>query len=190
MKKNFALFHGTLSPNQRVDNYFWMPWLMNGLHKQGHIAWMPELPDGENPERERWLRCVLDTCPFEYDEQTTIVTHSAGGPLALSLLEKLTNPVGRVIMVAGFWRSLPNNVAQAVLQERYNWNAIRANCKQFFIVNSDNDPWGCNDEQGREMLKYLGGGTLIVPSGAGHMGSISHGQPYCEFPLITQLATM
>jgi len=37
------------------------------------------------------------------------------------------------------------------------------------FINSVNDPWGCNDKQGRKMFDNLGG-TLVV-NNDGHMGS-------------------
>lgn len=53
-------------------------------------------------------------------------------------------------------------------------------------VKSDNDPWSCDDKQGKRMFDKLGG-TLIVRHDEGHMGSDSFNQPYKEFPLIIKL---
>lgn len=56
----------------------------------------------------------------------------------------------------------------------------------FVLINSDNDPWGCDDKAGRELFDHLGG-DLIIRHGAGHMGSTKFSQPYTSFPLISHL---
>lgn len=188
MKKKFILLHGTLAPGQKVNDYFWMPGIARELKARGNTVWMPNLPNGEQPRLARWLSFVNNRCPFVIDEDTVIVSHSAGGPLVLALLEQSVLRAGRVIMVAGFWRKLPNDVAGAMLRKSYDWESIKAHCQEFFFINSDNDPWGCDSVQGREMRRRLGG-ELIVLRGEGHMGSITYEQPYLSFPLVLKLAT-
>lgn len=56
---------------------------------------------------------------------------------------------------------------------------------EIIFINSDNDPWGCDDKQGRKMFDKLGG-TLIIRHD-GHMGSEKFNQPYREFPLVVKL---
>lgn len=58
--------------------------------------------------------------------------------------------------------------------------------KDLIFINSDNDPWGCNDKEGLYMWKHLGG-TLILREGEGHMGSDSFHQPYIRFELLEKL---
>lgn len=73
-----------------------------------------------------------------------------------------------------------------ILQEKYNWDKIKKNVKDLIIINSSDDPWGCNTKEGLEIFKHLGG-TLIVRDGEGHMGSDSFNQPYTKFPLLEKL---
>ena len=54
------------------------------------------------------------------------------------------------------------------------------------LINSDNDPWGCDDKAGKFIFDNLGG-TLIIRHGEGHMGSNTFNQPYREFPLLLEL---
>jgi uncharacterized protein len=51
------------------------------------------------------------------------------------------------------------------------------------IINSIDDPWGCNDQQGIFMFEKLDG-DLIIRSDQGHMGSNKFNQPYKIFPLL------
>ncbi|MEK7097066.1 MAG: alpha/beta hydrolase, partial [Patescibacteria group bacterium] len=71
-------------------------------------------------------------------------------------------------------------------QKKYNWKKIKKNASNFIFINSDNDPWSCDEKQGFYMFKKLGG-TLIIREGEGHMGSNSFNQPYKTFPLLEKL---
>jgi len=79
--------------------------------------------------------------------------------------------------------------AQPILQEKYDWEKIRQNVQDIIFINSDNDPWGCDDKEGYHMFKNLGG-TLIIRHGEGHMGSDKFNQPYKEFPLLERLLSL
>ncbi len=178
--KQATLFHSTgASPKD-----FWFPWLGRELESRGYDVWAPELPDTDKPDLRNWLPAALER---EYDNESVLVGHSAGGPLILALLEQLASPVKQSILVAGFARLLPEfRGADAILQDSYRWERIRANAGDLIFINSDNDPFGCDDTAGRYMLDNLGG-TLIIPSGHGHMGSGDQNQPYKEFPLVLKL---
>ncbi len=76
--------------------------------------------------------------------------------------------------------------AEPILQKKYDWNKIRENVKDIIFINSDNDPWGCDDKEGYYMFKNIGG-TLVIRHGEGHMGSDKFNQPYKEFPLLESL---
>lgn len=127
------------------------------------------------------------------DKESVLIGHSAGCPLILSILENINIHINKVILVAGFARQTkftpPKGQKiekQLILQDKYNWNKIKRNVKNLIFINSDNDPWGCNDKEGMYMWKYLGG-TLILREGEGHMGSDSFNQPYKKFPLLEKL---
>jgi predicted alpha/beta hydrolase family esterase len=122
-----------------------------------------------------------------YDKDTVLIGHSAGAPLILSVLENITTPVRLAILVAGYARPKGEKMEEEkILQDSYNWSKIMKNCREFVFINSDNDPWGCNDVEGRHMFDHLGG-TQIIKHGEGHMGSDTFKQPYKEFPLLVKL---
>lgn len=72
------------------------------------------------------------------------------------------------------------------MKSSYDWNKIKNNAKKYITINSDNDPWGCDDKEGRKIYEKVGG-MQIVLHGEGHMGSDSFNQPYKEFPLLVKL---
>jgi uncharacterized protein len=178
--KNAIIFHGTgCNPNS-----FWLPYVKKELEKRGYYVWVPALPDTNNPELSTWLPVALQG---DFNSGTVLIGHSAGGPLILSVLENLKIPIRMAILVAGYARDFTEKKEGIeILQPSYNWKKIAGNVKELFFINSDNDPWGCNDVEGRYMLDHLGG-TLIIKHGEGHMGSDTFKQPYKEFPLLVKL---
>jgi hypothetical protein len=90
--------------------------------------------------------------------------------------------VHQAIMVAGY-ATPPNTSAEPVLQERYDWDAIRVHVRDLYFINSVVDPYGCDVAQGRAMFDRLGG-TLIIKD-EGHFGD--YDQPYPTFPLLDRL---
>ena len=163
---------------------FWLPWLKNELDKKGYEVWLQQLPDNDDPQLEKNLPFVLDNGKFT--EETIIISHSAGCPLTLSVLENLNVQIKQAILVAGYCSPLPGkDAANKILQESYDWDKIKKNVKDIIFMNSINDPWGCDDRQGRKMFDNLGG-TLIT-NNEGHMGSDSFNQPYKEFPFLLRM---
>lgn len=177
--KNVSIFHGTGG----TPGHFWFPYLKDNLEIQGYLVWVPQLPDTDTPDIKKWLPFVQEHGSF--DQESVLVGHSAGCPLILSLLETLDKPVHQVILVAGFTEPLDEN-PEPILQDSYDWKKIKSNVKRLYFINSDNDPWGCDDKAGKKMFDNLGG-NLIIRHGEGHMGSGKFNQPYKEFPLVLKI---
>jgi hypothetical protein len=178
--KNANIFHGTGCNSHS----YWFPYVKAELETRDYKVWVPDLPDTDLPDLKKWLPVALKGL---YSPETVIIGHSAGGPLLLSILEHLDNPIRMAILVAGYAREKgPRKVPELILQNEYDWGKIKKNVKKIFFINSDNDPWGCNDVEGRYMFDHLGG-TQIIKHGEGHMGSDTYKQPYKEFPLLVKL---
>lgn len=172
-----------------TQNSFWLPYVKRQLTKIGYKVWLPQLPGINNPKLKEILPFILKN--GEFNQKTVMIGHSAGVPFILSTLEKIKVKIKRAIMVAGLMEPTINDQAitkwqKDFLQNEYDWEKIRAHCEDFVFINSDNDPWGCDDKQGRKMLGKLGG-TLIIKHNEGHMGSDSFKQPYKKFPLLITL---
>lgn len=179
--KNAIILHGTgCTPNS-----YWLPSIKKYLEKHNYNVWVPQLPKPDDPDLKIQLPFVLEGGKF--NEKTILIGHSAGCPLILSILENLNVQVSKAILVAGYARPKGNEKkAEPILQKEYNWNKIKKNVKKIIFINSDNDPWGCDDKEGLYMNEHLGG-TLIIRHGEGHMGSDSFKQPYKEFPLLEKV---
>jgi uncharacterized protein len=178
--KNAIIFHGTgCTPSS-----YWFPNTKKFLENLGYEVWVPQLPDADNPDLSKWLPLALEG---NYTEDTIIIGHSAGGPLVLSVLENITVTIHKAIVVAGFARKLRDDrELQPILQTEYNWEKIKKAAMDIIYINSQDDPWTLDHEEGLYMWKKTGG-TLICREGEGHMGSDSFIQPYTTFPLLEKL---
>lgn len=176
---NAIILHGT---GTRCDE-FWFPWLKAQLEARGYDVWLPQLPHDERPNLREWLPFVMTGGRFT--DETILIGHSAGAQLILSVLEALDVTIRQAVLVSGYARALrptPDTDEPGPL----DWAKARGKARQLTFINSDNDPWGCDDHQGRLMLDQLGG-VLVVPKGEGHMGSGTYGQPYREHPLAMRM---
>lgn len=179
--KNVVILHGT----SETKESFWIPWLTKELEAKGYSVSIPALPDADYPNLTKWLSVALDET---YTPETILIGHSAGCPLQLSVLENIDVKIKQAILVAGYARQKgEEKEPEKILQDAYNWQKIAQNVEDIIFINSDNDPWGCNDIEGRYMLDQLGKGKLIIPKGEGHMGSDTFKQPYKEFPFLFKL---
>jgi predicted alpha/beta hydrolase family esterase len=181
--KNAILLHGM---HGNPDN-FWFAWLRAQLSAQGYAVTAPQLPEPDKPNLDIWTPFALRNLAF--DAETIIIGHSAGCPLILSILNRLSGPIRRAILVAGFIRLKEMEDDNVMLLKAPDWDKIKANGGEFFFFNSDNDPWGCDHLQG-EALRGKLGGTLIVRSGAGHFGSKVFEQPYDTFPMLKDVCLL
>lgn len=169
------ILHGT---GETPDSY-WYPYIKKSLENRGYDVWIPNLPNAGQAKLDEWLPFVMGN--WDVNENTILIGHSSGCPLILSILERITAKAKQAILVSGFF-DLESNI----IQKAYNWDKIKDSVEDIIFINSDNDPWGCDDKQGRKMFDKLGG-TLIIRHGEGHMGSTTYNQPYKEFPFLLKL---
>jgi len=179
--KNAIILHGISSyPEQ-----FWFPYIKEHLEKKGYSVWVPQLPEPDNPQINLQLPFVLSQGTFT--EETVLIGHSSGASLILSVLEAIDVKIKQAILVSGFLLRGDSRPPHIVKDEQdYNWEKMREQVSDIIFINADNDPWGCNDEQGARMFTHLGG-TQIIRHGQGHMGSVTYNQPYTEFPFLSKL---
>src|SRR3989338_3852585 len=180
--KNAIILHGT----GETPESFWYRYLQANLTCYHHV-WLPQLPDKDKPTLEKQVPFVRKS-DFVFSDKTAIIAHSAGVPLALSVIESLCRKIKQVILVAGFIEPLKEGEdgPNLILQKKYNWNKIKSNVDDVVLIHSDNDPWGCDHAQGLKMFNKLGG-KLVIMHGQGHFGSNTFNQPYKEFPFLVRL---
>jgi hypothetical protein len=176
MSRKAIIFHGT----DATPDVVWLPWLRAQLTKRGYTVEAPHYPTLNVEPIGSFLPKVL--AGHTFDEDTVLIGHSGGAALLLSVLQHIDTTVAQAILVAGY-ATKPNTSDEPVLQDTYDWASIRAHVRDLYFVNSRNDPYGCDDRQGRAMLDRLGGTQIIRDDG--HFGD--HDQPYPTFELIDRL---
>ena len=175
-QRSAIIFHGTGAHPDVV----WLPWLRKRLTERGYAVEVPHYPGLNVEPIATFLPKVL--AKHTFDASTVLVGHSGGAALLLAVLEHLDARVDQAVLVAGYCTQ-PNTEAEPVLQNSYDWGAIGASARELYFINSRDDPYGCNETQGRAMFEQLGG-TQIVRND-GHFGDID--QPYESFELLDRL---
>lgn len=176
MPKSAIIFHGT-GGNPDV---LWFRWLGERLASRGYSVEIPHYPELNVEPIATFLPAVLASHRFDGD--TVLVGHSGGAALLLAILEHIEVRIAQAILVAGY-ATPPNDSAEPVLQDRYDWDAIRRHAADLWFVNSVVDPYGCDAAQGRFLFDRLGGTQLI--RNEGHFGD--HDQPFPTFELLDRL---
>ncbi|MEU7754962.1 alpha/beta hydrolase [Micromonospora sp. NPDC049171] len=176
MGRRAIIFHGT-GGNPDVC---WYRWLAGRLAARGYTVEVPHLPDLNVEPIATFLPKVLGA--HRFDEDTVLVGHSGGAAFLLALLEHVEVTVAQAILVAGYCTP-PNTSAEPVLQQSYDWAAIRSHVRDISFINSRQDPYGCDDRQGRAMFERLGGTQIVRDDG--HFGD--YDQPYDQFDLLDRL---
>lgn len=183
MSKQAILLHGTGGGNK---DYFWFEDTKKFLEAHGYNVWWPQLPNAERPTLDEAVEFVQVNMP-EVDGESIIIGHSSACPLILSLFQRGNLKVKQAVLVAGYYTKIEDKVSDLMIEkDGYDWGKIRASAKEITLINSDNDPWGCDDKQAQPVAKKLGA-TFILAKGEGHMGSGTFNQPYREHNLVKQV---
>jgi predicted alpha/beta hydrolase family esterase len=176
MNRKAIIFHGTGAHPDVV----WLPWLRTQLTKRGYAVEAPHYPDVNVEPIATFLPKVLASHTF--DENTVLVGHSGGAALLLAVLQHIDTAVDQAVLVAGYC-TRPNTRQEPVLQDEYDWEAIRSHVRDIYFINSRNDPAGCDDRQGRAMFERIGGTQIVRDDG--HFGD--ENQDYPTFELVDRL---
>lgn len=153
---NAIIFHGS-APHATADK-FWYKNIAHSLNALGTSTIVADLPKLDQESLSETL-AKIKKMNLVIDQNTILIGHSAGTNIILALLEHLTKPVKAVYLIAGY--SQPNGMRHTTLKNSYDWKTIQQNSHEFYMFNSFNDPFNCNEKQGRILFDHLGG-TLIL----------------------------
>lgn len=172
------IIHGAYgNPNEN-----WFPWLKGELEKIGIKVFVPRFPTPEGQNLNNWLRAFEEYIPH-IDEKTIFVGHSLGPAFIMNVLETLEKPILVAFFVSGFTGLLDqpefDEINKTITDRAFNYSKIRNNCKDFFIYNSDTDPY-VPLNKGRQLAMNLNGKLTIIKDG----GHINAAAGYLEFPLL------
>ena len=181
--KRAVLLHGTGGNDK---DYFWFADTKDYLEQHGYQVWWPALPKADSPELETSMDFIEDSIP-ELDDQSILIGHSSACPLILSILQRENLHIKQAILVAGYYSAVGDVVSDKMIEKNgYDWAKITNAVDEIILINSDNDPWGCDDKQAHPVAEKLSA-QFVLAHGEGHMGSGSYNQPYREHKLVKEL---
>lgn len=178
------IIHGAYSKPR--DN--WFPWLRGELGKQVSqrgLCFIPLFPTPHNQSLESWMTTFKPFLKY-VNEHSVFIGHSIGCAFILDLFERLKQPVAGAILVGGFVGPLNNPTFDTInvtfYEKPFDWETILKKCKQFVVINSDNDPF-VPLRRGKEIAQNLKTELTVIEE-RGHFNNK-------EFPeLLELLCTM
>ena len=173
----FIILHGKdASPESN-----WFMWLKGKLIGQGHAVWLPQLPNADKPNAKQNNEFIFANKNFTIDSDTILVGHSSGAVQILHLLQNLPadTVIKSAVLVSAFRNNLDWDDLNGMFEEPFDFEAIKAHCKKFILVHSDNDPYVVMEQA--EYLQEQLDGELLLLEGQGHFNTETDPE-YKKFP--------
>lgn len=154
------------------------------LEQFGYTVYVPQFP---TPEDQSLKNCLAVFAEYEQylDQQSILIAHSIGVPFTLNVLERLKKPIKATYRVAGFVGPLGlelDAINSTISDKEFDWEKIKANCKHFAVISSDDDPY-VPLEKGQELSDKLGVDVTLIQN-AGHFNARAG---YSDFPQLLAL---
>lgn len=175
--KNALILHGT-SANPESN---WFPWLKQKLEAAGYTVWVPELPDADYPDMQKYREFIFGS-DFTFGPETVMIGHSSGAVAALSLLEVLPSElqISTAVMV-GVYRPEKQNYSSP---EPISIDKLKGKSKRMVFIHSDNDPF-CPLEDAQYFAYELDAALHILP-GEDHF-SYQLNKKHTTLPKLTEI---
>ena len=145
---------------------------MGELEKQEIYACALSMPTPENPICDEWVDEISRHIERNRKDEIYLVGHSLGTPAILRYLENAqANPISGAVLVSGPSEKNNNRKIDDFLEKNFNFEKIKSNCKEFYIIHGDDDP--NVPLNNAEFLSQNLGGELIVIKNGGHLNGSS-----------------
>lgn len=177
--KNALILHGT-SANHTAN---WFEWLGKELEGEGYKVWVPDLPQSERPNIERYNSFIFSNKNWEFNQDSIIIGHSSGAVAALGLLESLPENIRicHTYLVSAFIDDLNWDALTELFIKPFNFEKIKTKSNKFTLIHSDDDPY-CPLWHAETLAKKLNG-NLIIEKGQGHFNT-EKSIEYRRFPFL------
>lgn len=141
------------------------------IEKRGFEVLVPEFPDTENPEQEKWVAKLAETVG-EPHENIFLIGHSLGTIAILRYLETLKEgeKIGGAVLVAPYTNNLGFKELDSFFQTPLDFEKIKNSCLKIIGIFSDNDPYVALEQA--EILKNKLGIEAVIKHNAGHFSTL------------------
>ncbi|MBU0661626.1 alpha/beta fold hydrolase [Patescibacteria group bacterium] len=172
----FLFVHGYNSSSQ---DYFW-PWLKDELRQKGHEVISPDLPGGEDPDPDEWVKALLEVMRI-VDDETIVIGHSLGAPIALQFLEAVEarSTPRACLLIAPPWRIASEKFIGFFLSE-LDFDVLMWKSSRFVVLHDKKDETIPFDHA--QKYAQMLAAKLIETSGNGHF----KGKEYPEVLQVVQ----
>ena len=181
--KNALILHGT----DATANHHWFPWLKKELESDGWNVWVPDLPQANKPNIQRYNTYLRSQKEFKnINNETVMIGHSAGAVAVLGLVQELPDDIviQQVILVSALKDDLGWESLNELFEKPFDFEKIKKHVKQITLIHADNDPYIPLDQP--EYLADQLGGELIIIEGQGHF-NIESNPNFTTFPYLMEL---
>jgi predicted alpha/beta hydrolase family esterase len=176
--KNALILHGTSNNSQGN----WFQWLAKELRILGYEVWVPDLPDADKPDIEKYRNVVKD---FNFNKETIIIGHSSGATAILGILNKLkeTEKIKLAVLVSGFLEDKGWG-CENIISNDLDWNKINKQAENFKIIWSNDDPY-ISEEQTKNLSEKLNKEITMIPN-CGHF-NLEYSENFKSFPQLLEI---
>ncbi len=126
------------------------------------------MPNTKHSKKEQWVSIIED---FDPDDNSVLAGHSLGGTAILKYLEKIDEKIKRCVLIATPIRKFGSKPTNNFFEQDFDWQKIKQNCEEFFILNQTKNPW-VPLKHGEDLANYVNG-KLIEIEGDDHFDTIN-----------------
>ena len=183
--KNAIILHG----NNGKSGHNWFLWFKKELEKVGYHVWVPDLPNADIPDIQRYSEFIFGNKDFTLNKETILIGHSSGAVAILGLLQQLPDSISVNVayLVGSFCKDLKIDGIhhEELFLIPFEFEKIKSKAKKFIFIHSDDDPY-CPLDQAKFLAKETAGELIIMP-GQKHFSTSTAGEKYREFPKLLEL---
>ncbi len=148
----------------------WYPWMKTSLEALGYFVSVPQFPTPAGQSLASW-EAVVKSSMQKWDGDTIIIGHGAGGAFALQMIEKVTQPVHGLFLVASYGGKIGHagydRVNESFFTKPFDWSVIKNHAMIIESFSGEGDPF-VPESISNELAENLGIKNQIIPQG-GHL---------------------